>query len=44
MTADSLDTLLVKLKNGEDQAAAQVFREYEPFLRAMVRRRLAWCY
>jgi len=40
MTADSLDTLLVKLKNGEDQAAAQVFREYEPFLRAMVRRRL----
>lgn len=40
MSADSLDTLLVKLTNGEDEAAARVFRDYEPFLRAMVRRRL----
>jgi RNA polymerase sigma factor (sigma-70 family) len=40
MSADSLDTLLVKLTNGEEDAAARVFRDYEPFLRAMVRRRL----
>ena len=40
MSADSLDTLLVKLANGEDAAAERVFRDYEPFLRAMVRRRL----
>src|SRR3954453_14789907 len=40
MTDDSLDTLLVKLANGEDSAAERVFRDYEPLLRAMVRRRL----
>ena len=40
MSADSLDTLLVKLANGEDSAAERVFRDYEPLLRAMVRRRL----
>src|SRR3954453_2325731 len=40
MTDDSLDTLLVKLANGEESAAERVFREYEPLLRAMVRRRL----
>jgi RNA polymerase sigma factor (sigma-70 family) len=40
LSADSLDTLLVKLTNGEEDAAARVFRDYEPFLRAMVRRRL----
>src|SRR3954468_7290718 len=40
MSADSLDTLLVKLTNGEESAAERVFRDYEPFLRAMVRRRL----
>ena len=39
-SAEPLDTLLVKLKNGEDAAAARVFRDYEPYLRAMVRRRL----
>jgi RNA polymerase sigma factor (sigma-70 family) len=40
MISDSLDTLLVKLTNGEETAAERVFRQYEPFLRAMVRRRL----
>src|SRR4051794_34869702 len=40
MSADSLDTLMVKLANGEDSAAERVFRDYEPLLRAMVRRRL----
>src|SRR3954454_4825824 len=40
MSADSLDTLLVKLANGEESAAERVFRDYEPLLRAMVRRRL----
>lgn len=40
MSADSLDTLLVRLANGEESAAERVFRDYEPLLRAMVRRRL----
>jgi RNA polymerase sigma-70 factor (ECF subfamily) len=40
MSTLSLDTLLEKLANGESEAAARVFREYEPFLRSMVRRKL----
>ncbi len=40
MSADALDTLLEKLSRGEDSAAERVFREYEPLLRAIVRRRL----
>ncbi len=40
MNTASLDTLLEKLANGEDEAAERVFRTYEPFLRSMVRRRL----
>jgi RNA polymerase sigma-70 factor (ECF subfamily) len=40
MSADSLDTLLVRLANGDESAAERVFRDYEPLLRAMVRRRL----
>jgi RNA polymerase sigma-70 factor (ECF subfamily) len=40
MSADSLDTLLVSLNRGEDAAAERVFRNFEPFLRAIVRRRL----
>jgi RNA polymerase sigma factor (sigma-70 family) len=40
MDADPLDTLLVKLSRGDDSAAEQVFRDYEPTLRALVRRRL----
>jgi RNA polymerase sigma-70 factor (ECF subfamily) len=41
MSDASLDTMLEKLSLGDQEAAARVFREYEPFLRAMVRRRLA---
>jgi RNA polymerase sigma-70 factor (ECF subfamily) len=40
MSKASLDTLLEKLTTGESEAAEQVFRDYEPFLRAIVRRRL----
>src|SRR6516165_11668579 len=40
MHTPSLDTLLEKLARGESEAAERVFREYEPYLRAMVRRRL----
>jgi RNA polymerase sigma-70 factor (ECF subfamily) len=40
MNTPSLDTLLEKLANGESEAAERVFRDYEPFLRAMVRRKL----
>jgi|SRR5579864_778303 len=40
MSDPSLDTLLEKLANGETEAAERVFRDYEPLLRAMVRRRL----
>jgi RNA polymerase sigma-70 factor (ECF subfamily) len=36
----AFDTLLVKLASGDDSAAEQAFREYEPVLRALVRRRL----
>jgi RNA polymerase sigma-70 factor (ECF subfamily) len=41
MSEASLDTLLEKLSSGDQEAAGRVFRDYEPFLRAMVRRRLA---
>jgi len=41
MNPDSLDTVLEKLNKGENTAAEQVFRDFEPFLRAMVRRRLS---
>jgi RNA polymerase sigma-70 factor (ECF subfamily) len=40
MNDESLDTLLQKLTEGETAAAERVFLDYEPFLRAMVRRRL----
>lgn len=40
MSTPSLDTLLEKLAKGEAEAAERVFRDYEPFLRAMVRRKL----
>jgi RNA polymerase sigma-70 factor (ECF subfamily) len=40
MSDPSLDSLLEKLANGESEAAERVFRDYEPLLRAMVRRRL----
>jgi RNA polymerase sigma-70 factor (ECF subfamily) len=40
MSAASLDTMMEKLSTGDSAAAERVFRDYEPFLRAMVRRRL----
>jgi RNA polymerase sigma-70 factor (ECF subfamily) len=40
MSAASLDTMIEKLSTGDSGAAERVFRDYEPFLRAMVRRRL----
>jgi RNA polymerase sigma-70 factor (ECF subfamily) len=40
MSAASLDTMLEKLSAGDPEAAERIFRMYEPFLRAMVRRRL----
>jgi RNA polymerase sigma-70 factor (ECF subfamily) len=40
MSAASLDTMLEKLSTGDSEAAERVLRDYEPFLRAMVRRRL----
>lgn len=40
MTVDSLDALLEKLNSGDENAAEQVFLEYEPYLRKVVRRLL----
>jgi hypothetical protein len=40
MNTPSLETLLEKLAKGESEAAERVYRDYEPLLRAMVRRRL----
>jgi RNA polymerase sigma factor (sigma-70 family) len=43
MSADTLDELLARLSGGDDEAAEQVFRTYEPYLRKVVRRQLpAW--
>jgi RNA polymerase sigma-70 factor (ECF subfamily) len=40
MKTPALDSLLESLAHGETEAAERVFRDYEPFLRSMVRRRL----
>jgi RNA polymerase sigma-70 factor (ECF subfamily) len=40
MNTPSLDLLLENLAKGESEAAERVFRDYEPFLRAVVRKRL----
>jgi RNA polymerase sigma-70 factor (ECF subfamily) len=40
MNTPSLDSLLKRLARGESEAAERVLRVYEPFLRALVRRRL----
>jgi RNA polymerase sigma-70 factor (ECF subfamily) len=40
MSADPLDLLLERLASGDAAAAEQVFREYEPYLRMVVRRYL----
>jgi RNA polymerase sigma-70 factor (ECF subfamily) len=40
MQTDALDDLLDKLGSGDDAAAEEVFRAYEPYLRVVVRRML----
>ena len=40
MSAEPLQALLERLCQGDDQAAEQVFRTYEPYLRKVVRRQL----
>ncbi len=40
MSAEPLHALLERLCHGDDQAAEQVFRTYEPYLRKVVRRQL----
>jgi RNA polymerase sigma-70 factor (ECF subfamily) len=40
MSRSAIELLLEKLNSGDEQAAAQVFRTYEPLLRKVVRRRL----
>jgi RNA polymerase sigma-70 factor (ECF subfamily) len=40
MSADSLNALLEQLCRGDADAAAKVFRAYEPYLRSVVRRQL----
>lgn len=40
MSHDHLDQLLEQLNSGDEAAAEQVFREYEPYLRHLVRRQL----
>jgi RNA polymerase sigma-70 factor (ECF subfamily) len=41
MQGDPLDTLLAKLSQGNTDAAADVFRAYEPILRMVVRRQIS---
>jgi RNA polymerase sigma factor (sigma-70 family) len=41
MSAEPLDALLDKLTTGDNAAAEQVFRSYEPYLRMVVRRQLS---
>src|SRR5262249_25132751 len=40
MDAATIDDLLHRLRSGDETAAAEVYRAYEPFLRRVVRRRL----
>ena len=40
MNSTPLDALLTKLCSGDDEAASQVFKQYEPYLRKVVRRLL----
>src|SRR3954452_24909377 len=40
MSDDPLEALLARLDGGDVQAAEQVFRTYEPYLRKVVRRQL----
>lgn len=41
MNTDPVDVLLAKLSTGDEAAAEQVFRTYEPFLRMVIRRQLS---
>ena len=41
LAADPLDSLLEKLGQGDPDAAEEVFRAYEPYLRLVVRRQLS---
>jgi RNA polymerase sigma-70 factor (ECF subfamily) len=41
LAADPLDSLLEKLTQGDQAAAEEVFRAYEPYLRLVVRRQLS---
>ena len=41
MSADPIDILLGKLSAGDEAAAEQVFRTYEPYLRMVIRRQLS---
>jgi RNA polymerase sigma factor (sigma-70 family) len=41
LTSNPLDTLLEKLSTGDDEAAEHIFRNYEPYLRMVVRRHLS---
>jgi RNA polymerase sigma-70 factor (ECF subfamily) len=41
VSAEPLDALLEKLTSGDDDAAEQVFRAYEPYLRMVIRRQLS---
>jgi RNA polymerase sigma factor (sigma-70 family) len=40
MESESLDTMLEKLQSGDDAAAEKILRDFEPYLRSLVRRRL----
>lgn len=40
MSATAIEVLLEQLKAGDESAAARLFKDYEPFLRGVVRRRL----
>ena len=40
MSVEAYDSLLEQLGNGDAEAAERVFRDYEPYLRMIVRRRL----
>jgi RNA polymerase sigma-70 factor (ECF subfamily) len=40
MNGDPLDRLIERLNDGDAAAAEQVFRDYEPYLRTLVRRQL----
>jgi RNA polymerase sigma-70 factor (ECF subfamily) len=40
MSVSAIEVLLERFRSGDESAAEQLFREYEPFLQGLVRRRL----